>query len=203
MHRDVNSYPVIAEGVSVVYNLPGMPVGFTLQLRLPTLAYILLGNISYWDDPAIKFDNPQYASSLPHKLIQRSVRAGSSGMNNLLSHGLNATVPAFGATLGVGFTQNYGNVTKVPGQTIYNALIAVSQLTYVLTNAYFICVVSTDTASVNKATVGLLINDYGTPMSISSAPLEVAAIEAGVPNDLTKYGDFSNQKSEYAWYVLP
>lgn len=60
--------PVSPQAVAVVYNVPGFPdVPSGLKLDPPTLARILGGNITRWDDSAIKGLNP--GMSLPGEKI--------------------------------------------------------------------------------------------------------------------------------------
>ncbi len=66
--------PLTAGAVALCYNVPGNP-----ELELPRKVYVgmALGEISYWDDPAIKEANPDV--SLPHQPITFIRRAESSG----------------------------------------------------------------------------------------------------------------------------
>ncbi len=66
--------PLTAGAVALCYNLPGNP-----DLRLPRKVYVgmALGDIEYWDDPAIKQANPSV--NLPHQQITFIRRAESSG----------------------------------------------------------------------------------------------------------------------------
>ncbi|AIC16717.1 substrate-binding domain-containing protein [Nitrososphaera viennensis] len=60
--------PVSPQAVAVVYNIPALPdVPSGLRLDPPTLYAVLSGNITHWDDPAIKSLNPD--TSLPHEQI--------------------------------------------------------------------------------------------------------------------------------------
>lgn len=60
--------PVSPQAIAVVYNVPGLPdVPSGLKLDPPTLAAVLSGNITQWDDPRIKDKNPDTA--LPSEKI--------------------------------------------------------------------------------------------------------------------------------------
>ena len=60
--------PVSPHAVAVVYNIPGFPdVSSGLKLNATTLASVFRGNITYWDDAAIKAPNPDL--NLPHERI--------------------------------------------------------------------------------------------------------------------------------------
>ncbi len=72
--------PIIAGGVAVVFNLPGVE---HLKLSCKVLADIYLGKIRYWDDPAIKALNP--GVPLPHKPIIAVHRSDASGTTALFT----------------------------------------------------------------------------------------------------------------------
>jgi len=60
--RGVIQLPIVIGGVVIVYNIPGFEG--RLKLDGETLALIYLGEIEYWDDPAIQRLNPEL--KLPH-----------------------------------------------------------------------------------------------------------------------------------------
>ena len=60
--------PVSAQAVAIVYNIPSFPdIPSGLRLNSTTLFLILNGNITWWDDAAIKDLNPTL--NLPHERI--------------------------------------------------------------------------------------------------------------------------------------
>jgi len=69
-------FPTVMGGVVPVVNLDGVAPG-TLVLDGPTLANIYLGNITSWDDPAIKKLNPDL--KLPTQAIAIVHRSDGSG----------------------------------------------------------------------------------------------------------------------------
>ncbi len=91
-----------------------------------------MGNITHWDDDAIKALNPDVAGSLPHIRITMSYLTGSSlGLLSVFKKALSSFSPAFkvalaqandnfallapGATLGtsVGFSNNNARLSYV------------------------------------------------------------------------------------------
>jgi phosphate transport system substrate-binding protein len=66
--------PVYISPIAVVYNLPSVK---DLQLSPATLAKIMDGKITTWDDPAIKADNP--SATLPSTAITVVHRSDESG----------------------------------------------------------------------------------------------------------------------------
>ncbi len=78
--RKLVMVPMIAGAVAMVYNLPGVD-----SLNLPTdvIVGIFMGNITKWDDPAIKAANP--GVNLPNKAITVAHRADGSGTTNIFT----------------------------------------------------------------------------------------------------------------------
>lgn len=68
--------PLAISAVAINYNLPGLN-GANMKIDGPTLAAIYAGNITEWDDPAIKAMNP--TAALPHQTIIPVRRADGSG----------------------------------------------------------------------------------------------------------------------------
>jgi phosphate transport system substrate-binding protein len=71
---DVLQIPMTAGAVAVCYNLPGDP---PLKLTRKALVDIVLGQLTYWDDPRIQQANP--GLNLPHLEISFIRRAEGSG----------------------------------------------------------------------------------------------------------------------------
>ncbi|MFL6240644.1 MAG: phosphate ABC transporter substrate-binding protein PstS [Actinomycetes bacterium] len=72
--------PVTAGGVGVTYKLSGVQ---SLQLSAPTIAMIFTGKVKFWDDGAVKADNP--GASLPHTAVHPFVRSDDSGTTAVFS----------------------------------------------------------------------------------------------------------------------
>jgi phosphate transport system substrate-binding protein len=77
--------PLTGGSVALCYNLPGSPA---LQLTRQVYLDMVLGNITYWDDPAIKAINPDVA--FPHLEMTFIRRADSSGTTFVFTNHLNA-----------------------------------------------------------------------------------------------------------------
>ncbi|MFE7125327.1 phosphate ABC transporter substrate-binding protein PstS [Streptomyces sp. NPDC057617] len=72
--------PIVAGGTSFMYNLKiGNQRVTNLRLSGEALARIFTGEIKFWNDPAIKADNPSLASSLPARKVVPVVRSDGSG----------------------------------------------------------------------------------------------------------------------------
>ena len=77
--------PVVAGGIAMVYNLPGVS---GLVLPGPVASKIFAGKIVMWNDAAIAKANPKL--KLPKMVIKVIVRSDSSGTSAVFSNYLNA-----------------------------------------------------------------------------------------------------------------
>jgi phosphate transport system substrate-binding protein len=80
----IMQFPVVLGAVVVTYNVPELK-GYQLRLDGETLAKIYLGEIRYWDDPAIKKLNPDVADRLPHREIIAVHRSDASGTTQIFT----------------------------------------------------------------------------------------------------------------------
>src|SRR5580700_1615355 len=90
-------FPMIIGGVVPVVNIKGIGPG-QLTLDGATLASIYLGEITMWNDPAIKKLNPKL--TLPATAIAPVYRSDGSGTNFLFSDYLSKASPKFQSTIG-------------------------------------------------------------------------------------------------------
>jgi phosphate transport system substrate-binding protein len=88
--------PVVVGGVVVAYNLPGVPAG--LKFDGPTLGKIFAGEITSWDDPAMKALNP--GITLPSLPIAVAHRSDGSGTTGIWTHFLTQVSPDWVTKLG-------------------------------------------------------------------------------------------------------
>jgi len=92
---EVVHVPVIAGGVAVIYNVPGVA---DLKLSGPVIAEIYLGKIKKWNDDAIAKLNP--GVQLPELAIVPVYRAEGSGTSNIVTEFLSKTHPEFAQKIG-------------------------------------------------------------------------------------------------------
>ncbi|WP_048146806.1 phosphate ABC transporter substrate-binding protein PstS [Pyrococcus abyssi] len=90
-------FPEIVGAVVVVYNVPEVN---ELKLSREVLAKIFLGEIEYWDDPAIKRLNPN--EKLPHKKIIVIHRSDASGTTAIFTTYLSLISKEWAEKVGVG-----------------------------------------------------------------------------------------------------
>jgi phosphate transport system substrate-binding protein len=136
-------WPMIIGGVVPVVNIPGIKPG-DLMLDGPTLAAIFMGDITRWNDPAIKKLNPTL--NLPKLDIAPVTRSDGSGTNFLFTNYLSRVSTPFqqkiGANtsvqwpVGIGAKGNEGvanQTTQTSGAIGYveYAYVKQTQMTYV------------------------------------------------------------------------
>jgi phosphate transport system substrate-binding protein len=97
-------FPVIIGTIVIVYNIPGVESG-KLRLTGEVVAKIYLGEISYWDDPAIKALNPDL--NLPHEKIIAVHRSDGSGTTRVFTAYLSKVSEAWKSKVGSDFTVSW------------------------------------------------------------------------------------------------
>ena len=89
---DTENANQVAGGIVPVYNVPVLDPSDpaqTLVLDRPTLAYIFIGNITKWNDPAIlALQSPLVRSKLIAQDITVVVRSDGSGSTEVLTKAL-------------------------------------------------------------------------------------------------------------------
>ncbi|MBD2133170.1 MULTISPECIES: phosphate ABC transporter substrate-binding protein PstS [unclassified Sphaerospermopsis] len=113
--------PTAGGAVSVVYNLPGVS---QLRLSRKTLPAIFSGQITNWNDPQIKADNP--GVNLPNQPIKFAVRADGSGTTFIFTNHLSSINPYFKGRIGANTAPrwNLPNALKGKGNPGVAALVA-------------------------------------------------------------------------------
>jgi phosphate transport system substrate-binding protein len=95
--------PWALSATSIIYNVPGVPNN--LHMTGPVLARIYLGQVTKWDDPAIKALNPKV--SLPSTSITPVYRSDNSGTSYNFTDYLSAVSPAWKSKIGIGVNANW------------------------------------------------------------------------------------------------
>ncbi|WP_414562973.1 MULTISPECIES: phosphate ABC transporter substrate-binding protein PstS [unclassified Anabaena] len=113
--------PTAGGAVSVVYNLPGVN---NLRLSRTTLPAIFSGQITNWNDPKIKADNP--GVNLPNQPIRFAVRADGSGTTFIFTNHLSSISSYFKGRVGTGTAPkwNLPNVLSGKGNPGVAALVS-------------------------------------------------------------------------------
>jgi len=100
----ITQVPVDLGGEGIAYNL-GLPAGARLHLTGPVLAEIYLGQITRWNDPAIRALNP--GITLPPAAITVVHRSDGSGTTYIFSDYLSSVDPAWASKVGRGKSLNW------------------------------------------------------------------------------------------------
>jgi len=115
--------PWALAATSVMYNLPG--VKNLLHMDGPTLAKIFMGQITQWDDPAIKKLNPKV--SLPSTKIVIAHRSDGSGTTYNFTDYLSNVSPAWKTAVGFGTSVNWPVGVGGRGSAGVSAIVAQTQ----------------------------------------------------------------------------
>ncbi len=124
--------PITLGDVVVTYNVPGVDSG--LVFDPDTIAGAFLGQITRWNDPAIRALNP--GVNLPNLPIQIAHRSDGSGTTNIFTNYLTKVNQAWADRVGFGSSVNWptgsggngnegvaGIVQSTPGAMGYNSLV--------------------------------------------------------------------------------
>jgi phosphate transport system substrate-binding protein len=91
-HTNLVNIPLAVAALMVIYHVPGVSPSTHLKLNGTVLARIFAGQVTTWNDPAIKNLNP--GVTLPGTAIVRIHRADTSGSTFLFTSYMNAQDPA-------------------------------------------------------------------------------------------------------------
>jgi phosphate transport system substrate-binding protein len=107
--------PWALAGTSIPYNIPGLVVPANTNLRLsgPVIAKIYMGQITNWNDPAIKLLNPK--ATLPDLKITPVYRTGNSGTTYNFTDYLSSVSPDWKTNIGNGQSVNWPAGTGASG----------------------------------------------------------------------------------------
>lgn len=168
----VLSIPMILGSVAIIYNLSGTQ---SLNLDGPTLANIYLGNITKWNDPAIKQLNP--GVTLPSDAIQPVQRSDSSGTSYVFTSYLSTVSPAWTTAVGSSKAPTWPVGTGATGSS--GVAAAVQQ------TKGAIGYVEYGYASQNHIPFAALKNAAGAVVAPSQASTLAATAGFSFPSDLT------------------
>ncbi|HEU5347487.1 MAG TPA: phosphate ABC transporter substrate-binding protein PstS [Ktedonobacterales bacterium] len=190
--------PITIGAVAISYNLPQLPATTHLKLTGTVIANAFQGNITFWDDAAIKQLNP--GVSLPHQAITIVHRSDGSGTTGIFSHYLAAVSPDWSSKVGSGNTLNWpvgvgakGNAGVASAVKNTVGALGYNELAYVLTN------------TIQYAQVQSKNGDWVLP-SLDSAKTAAANV-MDIPADLRFYmvnapGSGSYPISGYSWVIV-
>lgn len=183
-------FPQVIISITPVVNLKDVKPG-ELVLDGPTLAAIYLGNITQWDDAAIKKLNPKL--NLPHKAISTVHRSDGSGTTFNFTDYLSKVSPDWKSKVGEGTAVNWPN--GVGGKGNPGVASYVQQVDGAIGYVEYAYVME------NHLTYTSMVNASGKTIAPSMDAFQAAAANA----DFTKVKDFylilTNQPGEKSWPI--
>jgi phosphate transport system substrate-binding protein len=117
--------PWALAGTAIPYNVPGItPAAAAVHLHLSgdVIAKIFMGQITNWNDPAIKALNPK--ASMPDLKITPVFRTGNSGTTYNFTDYLSSVSPAWKSQVGAGQSVNWPAGTGASGSAGVAGVVA-------------------------------------------------------------------------------
>jgi phosphate transport system substrate-binding protein len=193
--EDLNSsgliqFPMIIGGVVPVVNIKGVLPG---QLRLDgaTVAAIYLGDITQWNDAAIKKLNPKL--TLPSTAIAPVYRSDGSGTNFLFSDYLSKSSPKFLSSVGANTSVQWPTGIGAKGnEGVANMTTQTDGAIGYVEYAY---------AKQNKMSFTLLTNKAGNAVAPSAESFQAAAATADWAGANSYYLILTDQAGPKSWPI--
>ncbi len=183
-------WPQIIGGVVPVVSIPGIKPG-DLVLDGPTLASIYMGEISRWNDPAVKKLNPSL--NLPKLDIAPVYRSDGSGTNFLFTNYLSQVSPSFAKNIGANASVQWpvgigakGNEGVANQTTQTSGAIGYVEYAYV---------------KQTNMTYAKLINREGKPVAPEAKAFQAAAANADWAKAEGYYLILTNQPGAASWPI--
>jgi len=183
-------FPAIIGGVVPVVNVKGIAAG---QLRLDgaTIAAIYLGDITQWNDPAIKKLNPKLA--LPDTAIAPVYRSDGSGTNFLFTDYLSKESAKFKSTIGANSSVQWPTGIGAKGNE------GVANMTTQTDGA--IGYVEYAFAKQNKMAYTTLTNKAGRTVAPNAESFQAAAASADWVHSDSYYLILTDQEGAKSWPI--
>jgi phosphate transport system substrate-binding protein len=183
-------FPQVIISITPVVHLAGIKPG-DLVFDGPTLAKVYLGDITYWDDPAIKKLNPTV--TLPHQAITTVHRSDGSGTTFNFTDYLSKVSDEWKTKVGEGTAVNWPN--GVGGKGNPGVASYVQQVDGAIGYVEYAYVIQ------NKLTYTDMVNMAGKRITPTMDAFQAAAGNA----DFTKVQDFylilTNQPGDKSWPI--
>jgi phosphate transport system substrate-binding protein len=183
-------FPMIIGGVVPVVNVKGVAAG-QLHLDGATVAGIYMGDITQWNDPAIKKLNPKLA--LPSTAIAPVYRSDGSGTNFLFSDYLSKSSAKFQSSIGANTSVQWPVGIGAKGnEGVANMTIQTDGAIGYVEYAY---------AKQNKMAFSLLTNKAGNTVAPSAESFQAAAATADWAGADSYYLILTDQAGAKSWPI--
>src|SRR3984893_13469259 len=183
-------FPTVLGGVVPVVNLEGITPG-QLVLDGPTLGKIFLGEVSKWDDPAIKKLNPQ--AKLPSDAIAIVHRSDGSGTTFIFTDYLSKVSPDWKSKVGANTAVEWpAGIGAKGNEGVANNVLQTKGAIGYVEYAY---------AKQNKMTFADVINKDGKRVAPDAASFQAAAANADWASAPGFYQILTDQPGAKSWPI--
>ncbi len=187
-------FPTLMGGVVPVFNVKGMAAG-QLVLDGPTLAKIFMGEITKWNDPAIKKLNAK--ANLPDKDITTVHRSDGSGTNFIFTSYLAEVSPDFKSKVGAGKSVEWPGKNSVGAKGNPGVAGQVQNIDGSIGYVEFAY------AAQNKIPYADMINKAGKTVKPDLSSFGAAAASADWKNAPQGYGlMLVNESGDHSWPIV-
>lgn len=186
----LQQFPVLAGGVVVIVNLPGIDAS-KLRLSRDALAKIFLGEIKTWDDPLLKLANPDL--KLPRMKISVVRRADASGTSFIFTHYLSQISEKWKEKVGHGSSVNWP--VGIGGQKNPGVCNSVAKIRGAIGYTEYTYAVE------SKLAMPKLENKSGLFLTPSTESFQASAASADWSNALGFYMVLTDQPGETSWPI--
>lgn len=183
-------FPQVIISITPVVHLSGIKPG-ELVFDGPTLAKVYLGEITYWDDPAIKILNPSV--KLPHQAITTVHRSDGSGTTFNFTDYLSKVSAEWQSKVGEGTAVNWPN--GVGGKGNPGVASYVQQVDGAIGYVEYAYVIQ------NKLTFTDMMNAAGKRVTPTMASFEAAAANADFSKVQAFYLILTDQPGDKSWPI--
>jgi phosphate transport system substrate-binding protein len=181
-------WPMVMGGIVMVVNLEGVKPG-DISLDGPTVAKIYLGEITKWNDPAIKTLNPKL--NLPDLAIASIHRADGSGTTFNFANYLSKVSPEWKDKIGEATSVEWpGGIGAKGNDGVANNVATTKGAIGYVEFAY---------ADQNKLTFANMINKAGKTVAPTMESFQAAAANADWANSPGFYNILSDQPGDKSW----
>jgi phosphate transport system substrate-binding protein len=154
--------PVTGSAITIVYDLPGIPLTTHLDLNGTVLEDIWNGTVTNWDSPTIGALNP--GLTLPNATITTVDRSGSAGTTYVFTSFLSQASPYWNKTIGQGLSVKFPSAAKQTAQSSNSALLSIVNSTqYTISYSDLTDVINLDSKSIGYAAIQNPTGAYITP----------------------------------------
>jgi phosphate transport system substrate-binding protein len=181
-------WPMVMGGIVMVVNLDGVKPG-DITLDGPTVAKIYLGEITKWNDPAIKALNPKL--NLPDLAIASIHRADGSGTTFNFTNYLSKVSPEWKDKIGEATSVEWpGGIGAKGNDGVANNVATTKGAIGYVEFAY---------ADQNKLAFADMINKAGKTVAPTMESFQAAAANADWANSPGFYNILSDQPGDKSW----